>query len=52
MKSSKFHCIKSKLAPKICEFGEASIKAALKEEVYLEQKKKKENNEHLKIINN
>ena len=38
MKTSKFHCIESKLAPKICKMGEVSIECALKEEVYLQMK--------------
>ena len=52
MKSSKFHCIESKLAPTICELGELSIEAALKEEVYLQLKKEKREQDYVKWLNN
>ena len=51
MKSSKFHRIESKLAPKICELGELSIEAALKEEVYLQLKKEEREQDYVKWLN-
>ena len=51
MKSSKFHRIESKLAPKICKLGELSIEAALKEEVYLQLKKEEREQDYVKWLN-
>ena len=52
MKSSKFHRIESKLAPKICKLGESSIESALKEEVYLQLKKEEREQDYVKWLNN